>query len=131
MKLPGTAFARAAAVSTIAGAALAVGAVPANANAYDYWGAMAISQQTGNTAYAIDYSSAAAAEAAAVEKCSAADCQAVVTFANACGAVAQAPDLSWGWGWGPSLSLAESQAIAGTPGNGAHIVNWACTTGHQ
>ncbi len=126
-----TAFARTAIVSAIAGTIIAVAAGPANADAYDHWGAMAISTRTGNTSYAIDYSSATAAAAAAVNTCGAADCTWVVYFANGCGAVAQAPDRSWGWSWGSSLSIAESQAIAGTPSYGARIVNWACTTGHQ
>lgn len=131
MKLFSTAFARTAIVSAIAGVTIAVTAGPANADAYDYWGAMAISVRTGNTAYAIDYSSAAAAATAAVNTCGAADCRWVVYFANGCGAVAQASDRSWGWGWGSALSTAESKAIAGAPGYGARIVNWACTTGHQ
>ncbi len=123
-------FARIVVVSTIIAATIPGATGPANASAYDYWGAMAISQRTGNTSYAIDYGSANAAGAAAVNACRAADCQAVVYFANACGAVAQARDLSWGSGWGSSLSIAKSWAIAGA-GYGAHIVNWACTTGHQ
>lgn len=131
MKLSGTAFVRAAIVSAIAGTTIAASTGPANADAYNYWGAMAISTRTGNTSYAIDYSSSAAAATAAVNACGAADCRWVVYFANGCGAVAQAPDLSWGWGWGSSLSIAKSRAINGAPGRGARIVNWACTTGHQ
>jgi hypothetical protein len=131
MKLFSAACARTAIVSAIAGAVLAVVAGPANADAYNYWGAIAISRQTGKTGYSYNYSSAAAAEARAVSECGVADCQTVVWFANGCGAVAQATDLSWGWGWGSSLSTAESYALAGTSGNGARIVSWACTTGHR
>ncbi|MGH3869846.1 MAG: DUF4189 domain-containing protein [Pseudonocardiaceae bacterium] len=92
---------------------------------------MAISTQTANTSSAIDYGSAADATNAAVNACGAYDCRWVVYFVNGCGAVAQARDLSWGWARGGSLYTAESRAIANTPGYGARIVNWACTTGHQ
>lgn len=131
MKLFSTACTRAAIVTTIAGAVLAAAAGPANADAYDYWGAIAISRQTGNTGYSYNYSSAAAAQAQAVSECGVADCQTVVWFVNGCGAVAQATDLSWGWGWGSSLSVAEAYALAGTSGYGARIVRWTCTTGHR
>lgn len=132
MKLFSAACTRTAIASTIAAAAaLAVVTGSANANAYNYWGAIAISQQTGNTGASWDYSSAAAAEARAVSECGVADCQVVVRFANACGAVAQATNRSWGWGWGSSLSIAESYAFANTSGSGARIIRWACTTGHR
>ena len=130
MKLFRAAYARTAIVSTLAGAVLAVAAGPADAAAYNY-GAIAISRQTGSSGYSYNYSSAAAAEAQAVSNCGVADCQAVVWFANGCGAVAQATDQSWGWGWGSSLYTAESYALAGTSGNGARIVSWACTTSHR
>jgi hypothetical protein len=132
MKINRTAIARTAVVTALAATGFAVTAVgSAQAQSYDNWGAMAISVSTGNTAYAIDYGSAASAEQAAVNSCGASDCKAVVNFANGCGAVAQAPDLSWGWGYGPSRSEAEYQAIVGAPGYGAKILAWACTTGHQ
>jgi Domain of unknown function (DUF4189) len=130
MKLFSAACVRTAIVSALAGTVLAVAASPANADAYNY-GAIAISRQTGSTGYSYNYSSRAAAEAQAISKCGVADCQAVVWFANGCGAAAQATDQSWGWGWGSSLSIAESYALAGTSGNGARIVSWACTSGHR
>jgi hypothetical protein len=132
MKLPSSALSRTAIVSVVAGVAIAGAPAPANASAYyNYWGALAISVRTGNTSSAINYGSANAAISAAVNTCGAYDCQAVVYFANACGAVAQAQNLSWGSGWGARLSDAESWAIRGTSGYGAHIVNWACTSNHQ
>jgi len=130
MKLPSSAFSRTAIVSIVTGLAIAGAPAPANATAYDYWGALAISIRTGNTSSAIDYGSAVAATNAAINACHAYDCQWVVYFANACGAVAQAQNLSWGWGWSASLSVAESLATS-KAGYGAHIVNWACTSNHQ
>jgi hypothetical protein len=130
MKLPSSAFSRTAIVSVVAAVAIFGAPVSANASMYDYWGALAVSVRTGNTSSAIDYGSAVAAENAAVNACGANDCQAVVVFANACGAVAQAGNLSWGSGWGASLSVAESWAIS-QAGYGAGIVNWACTSNHQ
>ncbi len=132
MKINRTAIARTAVVTALAATGFAVTAVgSAQAQSYDNWGAMAISLSTGHTSYAIDYGTAASAERAAVNACGVSDCKAVVNFANGCGAVAQAPDLSWGWGYGPSRAEAQYQAIAGAPGYGAQILAWACTTGHQ
>ncbi|MFH5211343.1 DUF4189 domain-containing protein [Antrihabitans spumae] len=129
MKLTNT-VARAAAVTAIAAGAVAMAAAPASANSYDNWGAIAISIDTGATAYAIDYGSAGAAESAAVGSCGQYDCQAVVNFANGCGAVAQAPNGAWGWAYAADRAGAEASAIGATPGAGARIITWACTTGH-
>jgi Domain of unknown function (DUF4189) len=130
MKLLSAACIRIAIVSTLGAAAIAAVPGPANADVYNYWGAIAVSLQTSNTGASWNYSSAAAADAVALNECGVADCQVYVEFANACGAVAQATDGSWGRGWGSSLSIAESYALANTSGSGAHIMRWACTTGH-
>lgn len=126
MKLTGTLLARAAAVVAISSAAITVAGGQANAQV-TYYGAIAISQQTGVAAYANDQSSEAAAKAAAVKSCGAADCEAVVTFANACGAVTNAPDHSWAWANGPTRAAAESTAL-GLSSKGALVITWACTS---
>lgn len=97
----------------------------------NYWGAIAVSLQSGSTGASRDYSSEVAADARALSECGAADCQVLVRFGNACGAVARATDGSWSSGWGSSLSIAESYALARATGSGARIVTWACTTSHQ
>jgi hypothetical protein len=131
MKLLSAAYARTAVVSAIAAASLVAVADPANADAYNYWGAIAVSFPTGNTGASWDYSSEGAADARALNECGVADCQVLVRFVNACGAVAQATDASWSSGWGSSLSIAESYALSTATGSGARIVRWACTTGHR
>lgn len=123
-------IARAAVTSMIAGAAIAVSAGPANA-ATNYWGAIAISQRTGNVGYAWDHATSAGAANTAVSKCNASDCQAVVRVANGCAAVAQAPNRAWGWAWAGSRAEAERGAIKGTPAPGARIIGYVCTTGHR
>jgi Domain of unknown function (DUF4189) len=133
MKLLSAACARTATMFAITATVLAAATGPANADAYNYWGAIAVSRQTGSTGASWDYSSAAAADTMAISECGVADCQVFIEFANACGAVAQATDGSWGWGWGwgSSLSIAESYALGGTSGSGARIIRRACTTGHR
>lgn len=123
-------IARAAVTSALASAAIILTASPANA-VTGYWAAIAISPQTGNVGYAWDYPTAADAESGAIRKCNARDCQAVVNVTNGCAAVAQARNRAWGWGYAASRAAAQNQAIAGTPGAGARILGWACTTGHQ
>ncbi|MFC4944642.1 DUF4189 domain-containing protein [Pseudonocardia sp. GCM10023141] len=135
--------ARAAVASVLAGSALVLGAGPAGATTIvptttvaatttaNHWGAIAISVRTGRTGYGNDYSTAAAASKAAVSKCGASDCQEVVRVANGCAAVAQAPNRAWGWAYAASKAAAQNKAISATPGKGARIITWICTTGHQ
>lgn len=121
-------IARTAVASALAGAALIGTAVPASAAPVDNWGAIAISVRTGNIGYAYDQPSAGSAVNAAVRKCGASDCQEIVRVANGCAAVAQAPNRAWGWGYGASRAAAEGAAISGTPGRGARVLQWLCTT---
>jgi hypothetical protein len=123
-------IARTAVASALAGAAFVGTAVPANAAPANYWGAIAISVRTGNIGYALDHPTAGNAVSAAVRKCGARDCQEIVRVANGCAAVAQAPNRAWGWGYGASRASAERAAISGTPGRGARVLQWICTTGH-
>ena len=47
------------------------------------------------------------AENLTMASCEAIDCRVVLTFINACGAVAQSPlNLSWGWAWNDDLMTA-------------------------
>ncbi|MFI1912773.1 DUF4189 domain-containing protein [Nocardia sp. NPDC020380] len=77
----------------------------------DLYGALALSRSSGNVAYAVNYGGYDGADDAAVSKCGGGDCQVVVHFANACGAVAQGADTRFGWAWAPSKVEAESAAV--------------------
>lgn len=111
-----------------AGAGLLVAPAPAQA-AENVYGAIAISQRTGNTAYAINYATASAAKRAAEAKCRASDCRWVVQMARNCGAVTQQPrTLRWGWAYGPTRRSAEV-AAANESGPGSRTIIWACTAG--
>lgn len=76
---------------------------PASANGNNY-GAIAYSSATGSHGYSYDYSTAQAAQNAALRYCEnysgTGDCKSLVVFQNACGALAQTPDNSAGSGWG-------------------------------
>ena len=93
-----------------------------------YYGAIAISVRTGNTAYAIDYPSVSSARNAAIRRCGAGDCRWVVTMDNNCGAAAQHPgSRRWGWAYAPTAKRAGA-AARNAAGYGSRTVVWACTT---
>ncbi|MET9024632.1 MULTISPECIES: DUF4189 domain-containing protein [Nocardia] len=88
-----------------------VGAPAGAAHAATYYGALALSPSTGAVTSAVDYASAAAADAAARAQCGVTDCQTVVQFWNACGSVVRGADGKHGWAWGPTRAEAERRAI--------------------
>ncbi|MGV9614012.1 DUF4189 domain-containing protein [Nocardia xishanensis] len=94
-----------------AGPALAEQAEPWETRLGDLYGAMAISRSTGAVSYAVNYESLVAADAGAIDECGARDCQVVVHFRNACGAVAQGADGRYGWAWDATKGGAERAAI--------------------
>ncbi|WP_218718223.1 MULTISPECIES: DUF4189 domain-containing protein [unclassified Nocardia] len=81
------------------------------AAAGDLYGALALSSKEAVVASAVNYGSWAAASQAALAECGVWDCQIVVEFRNACGAVAQGADYRFGWSWDHSLAAAERSAI--------------------
>ena len=93
------------------------------------WGAIAISPTTGRVGYSQGLNSAIEAEQAAVGLCKARDCRAVVNFTNACGAVAQAFNTSWGWGWDHSSIGAQNKALISCSqyGAGCRVAGWICS----
>ncbi|MFI9506516.1 DUF4189 domain-containing protein [Nocardia sp. NPDC052566] len=103
----------AAAAFTMVSAAALTGFAGGVADAgVDYYGAIAISFQTGNLGYAVNVTTPAEAGRLADEQCGGGrDCSAYVYFVNACGAVAEAPDGSLAWAWGVNKSDAEQTAI--------------------
>ena len=93
------------------------------------WGAIAISADAGRVGYSKGLSSASEAEQAAVGLCKARDCRAVVNFTNACGAVAQSLDTSWGLGQDHSSAGAANRALISCSqyGAGCRVVGWVCS----
>lgn len=94
------------------------------------WGAIAFSPRTGHTGYSWDHPTAGAAARAAVRECGRSDCQTLVTVANGCAALAQAPNRALGWAYGAALRDARRSAVRATPARGARAIGWVCTTGH-
>jgi serine/threonine-protein kinase len=84
---------------------------PALSHAADYFGAIAFSNRTKAHGWAKDFPSRAAAEKAAIASCAkhADDCQAVLWFKNACGALATGPKGS-GWAWAEDQLHADNAA---------------------
>lgn len=93
------------------------------------WGAIAVSAETGRVGYSKGLNSAIEAERAAVGLCRARDCQAVMNFTNACGAVAQAADTSWGMGRDRSSAGAQNRALISCSqyGTRCRVVGWVCS----
>ncbi|KAF0847363.1 DUF4189 domain-containing protein [Nocardia caishijiensis] len=81
------------------------------AAAGDLYGALALSSDEAVVASAVNYGSWADAQHAALAECGVWDCQVVVSFRNACGAVAQGADYRFGWSWDHSLAAAERSAV--------------------
>ncbi|MBF6209617.1 DUF4189 domain-containing protein [Nocardia puris] len=99
------------AVLAATGSLAAAQAEPIEAASGNLHGAMAVSRDTGAVSYAVNYASQGAANANAIAECGARDCQVVVEFRNACGAVAQGADGRLGWAWDRTKPDAERRAI--------------------
>jgi hypothetical protein len=93
------------------------------------WGAIAISPDAGRVGYSKGLNSAVEAEQAAVGLCKARDCRAVLSFTNACGAVAQASNTAWAWGRDRSSTGAQKTALISCSqyGAGCRVVGWVCS----
>jgi serine/threonine-protein kinase len=103
--------------------------------ANEYYGAIARSPMTGSHGYAYDYATRDAAETRALRECEsysgAGDCQVLVWFANACGALAEGSNGAAGTGWGADVSTAEYYAIETCKDYGGtycQVTRWVCTT---
>jgi hypothetical protein len=109
-----------------------VATLPALAN--DYYGAIAYSRSTGSHGYSYDYATSQAAELAALRGCESysgtGDCQSLVVFQNACGALAQAANNAAGSGWGVDRTTAERYALESCSevGSSCRVVRWVCTS---
>lgn len=112
-----------------------VATIPAAALAQDYYGAIAWSSSTRSHGYSYDYATQTAAENRALNECEsysgAGDCQVLVWFRNACGALAEASNGIAGTGWGTDRSIAEDYAIQTCydyGGNQCVVTRWVCTS---
>jgi hypothetical protein len=99
------------------------------AAAADYYGAIAFSQDSGSVGYANDYRSRAGAEERALAECGN-DCEVVLWFVNACGALATGDDNGYGTAWAASRREAERTALSTCNDNAANcsVNRWVCTT---
>jgi hypothetical protein len=99
------------------------------AAAADYYGAIAFSQDTGSVGYSNDYGTRAGAEERARAECGS-DCEVVLWFRNACGALATGDDNGYGTGWAASRREAEQVALSNCNANAENcsVNRWVCTT---
>jgi hypothetical protein len=90
------------------------GALASGALAQERYGAIAYSQQTDAHGWALHVPTQGAAEKGALKECGTHGPGCVVTtwFRNGCGALAVAPDRSWGADWGASEDEAGRKALA-------------------
>jgi hypothetical protein len=98
-------------------------------NQRDNWGAIAYSTRTTRWGAVYNYATQAQAVNAAVERCGADDCQAVVWFRNGCGAFAKGRG-AYGWGLGNTRAQSEEKALAACRQRGPYcrVVSWSCTS---
>ncbi|MBD2464521.1 DUF4189 domain-containing protein [Oscillatoria sp. FACHB-1407] len=102
--------------------------------AADKFGAIAYSEATGGYGYSRDYPTQGDAEIRALNECEAhsgsSDCQVLLWFRNACGALATASNGAYGSGWGINRSIAEGYAVETCSAYGADCapIMWVCTS---
>jgi len=83
----------------------------------ELYGAIAYSARKGVYGYSYDYDSAREAAAVALGYCreqdpDAGDCEVLLTFSNACGALALGDEGAWGSSWGWTAREADANALA-------------------
>ena len=115
------------AVGMAATGLIATGPGEAQARDGHWYGAIAISLETGNASVVVDYPTVASARRAAISKCGAYDCDWAVTMDNSCGAAAQNPyTRRWGYSYAPTRARAER--LAKSKAGGGRTIVWGCTT---
>jgi len=102
------------------------------AQARDYYGAIAYSKTTRAQGYVYDSDSQDEAESEALVFCSdlASDCEPLIWFRNACGALAVSSEGAYSGTWGDDEATAERKSLAacGEYAKDCQIVRWVCTT---
>jgi serine/threonine-protein kinase len=93
------------------------------------FGAIAFSQGSGAVGYSYDYVSSEDADRSALNSCGH-DCNVVVWFSNACGALAVGAGRGYGATWAGSQLEAENMAMSrcGANTTNCDIVRWVCTS---
>jgi len=107
-------FARAVRIASMLAAAAALPALADDRDAP--WGAIAFSTLHDNSYFVSGYPTQGDAEAAALASCREGDpddttCTIPLSYHNACGAIAEASDKTWGTGWGATQDLAMQWAV--------------------
>lgn len=99
----------------------------------DLYGAIAFSPTTAAHGYSFDYANRAAAERKAINECErhagSGDCQAILWFHNACGALALG-DNAYGSGWGTDMLYAALYAMESCEEmtDNCKVIRWVCTS---
>jgi hypothetical protein len=104
-----------------------------NVIATDNYGAIARSPISGDKGFSWNYSDRDGAEERAINECNSlsgsTDCEILVWFRNACGAIAESDDGGAGTGWGANEELANQYAIesCNSIGTGCEVTRTICT----
>ncbi|AFY71261.1 serine/threonine protein kinase [Thalassoporum mexicanum PCC 7367] len=104
-----------------------------NVSTADNYGAIARSPTSGYKGFSWNYSSRDGAEERALNECSSTsgstDCEVLVWFRNACGAIAESDDGGAGTGWGVNEELAQQYAIESCEGigSGCEVTRTICS----
>ena len=119
-----------AALLLVAGAAIAVAtATPVNAATHpkkSAYGAIAYEPGRRATGYSYDFKSAREAKVEALKQCGDPACEVLLSFHNACGAVAQGPGKPFAV-TGATRAEAQTRALRRCDDKACQIVAWACT----
>jgi len=96
----------------------------------DIFGSIAFSQDSGRVGYSYDYGSQYGAEQRALSECGDQSCMVVVSFWNACGALAIGDGNGYGVGWASRQQDAEQIALTNCfqYTNNCKNNTWSCTT---
>jgi serine/threonine-protein kinase len=128
IKLPSALFAR------IVFVAIMIGGVvisPTVAAAQDRYGAITFSESSGAHGWSYGLPTQRSAEQQALDKCASEtdDCQAVIWFRNACGALAVGTGNAYGatWGSSPQAALDGAMSKCREQAEDCKPVKWICT----
>ena len=114
----------------VAGAVVAVAtATPADAVTHpkkSAYGAIAYEPGRRATGYSYDFKSAREAKIEALKQCGDPTCEVLVSFHNACGAIAQGPGKPFAV-TGATSAEAQTKALRRCAHKACQIVAWACT----
>jgi serine/threonine-protein kinase len=90
------------------------------------YGAIALQRETGQLGYAHDAATSRAAKIEALKQCDHPRCEVVVSFSNACGALARGPKKYFP-ATGAVRQEAETKALRLCAAKECEIAAWACT----